>query len=52
MFVELLKDYFGQKTGARVDVDEAVAQTLVAQQIARAVEGDPLAQVSTAPSRR
>ncbi len=45
MFVQLKKDHFGQKAGARVDVDEPVAATLIAQGIAEAVTGDPLAPV-------
>jgi len=31
MFVELLKDHFGQKAGARVDVDQANADFVIAQ---------------------
>jgi HK97 family phage major capsid protein len=45
MFVQLTKDYFGQKAGARVDVDEPVAKTLLDQGVAQAVEGDPLGPV-------
>ncbi len=45
MFVQLTKDYFGQKAGARVDVDEPVAKTLIGASIAEAVQGDPLAPV-------
>jgi HK97 family phage major capsid protein len=45
MFIQLKKDYFGQKAGARIDVDEPVAQTLLAQAIAEAVQGDPLAPI-------
>src|SRR5260370_34817030 len=45
MFVQLTKDYFGQKAGARVDVDEPVARSLIEQGAAEAVHGDPLAPV-------
>jgi HK97 family phage major capsid protein len=45
MFVQLKKDHFGQKAGARIDVDEPVANALLAQGIAEAVTGDPLAPV-------
>ncbi|TMB85869.1 MAG: phage major capsid protein, partial [Chloroflexi bacterium] len=45
MFIQLKKDYFGQKAGARIDVDEPVAQTLLTQGIAEAVQGDPLAPI-------
>ncbi len=43
MFVQLTKDYFGQKAGARVDVDEPVGRGLIDQGIAEAMAGDPLA---------
>src|SRR5262249_54466007 len=39
MFVQLTKDYFGQKAGARVDVDEPVARSLLEQGAAEAVHG-------------
>jgi HK97 family phage major capsid protein len=45
MFIQLKKDYFGQKAGARIDVDEPIAQTLLTQGIAEAVQGDPLAPI-------
>ena len=45
MFIQLKKVYFGQKAGARIDVDEPVAQTLLGQGIAEAVQGDPLAPI-------
>src|SRR3989442_1254966 len=45
MFIQLKKDYFGQKAGARIDVDEPVAQTLLAQGIAEAVQGEPRATI-------
>src|SRR5262245_41972959 len=45
MFIQLRKDYFGQKAGARVDVDEPVARSLVAQGVAEALSDDPLAPV-------
>lgn len=47
MFVELKKDYFNQPAGARVDVEEAVAGTLIGQGIAQPIEGNPLAPVIT-----
>jgi HK97 family phage major capsid protein len=42
MFVELKKDYFHQPAGARVDVDESTAASLIAQGIAAKIDGDPL----------
>jgi HK97 family phage major capsid protein len=45
MFVQLTKDYLGQKAGARVDVDEPVARSLIEQGVAEAVHGDPLGPV-------
>src|SRR5947207_164769 len=45
MFVQLTKDYFGQKAGARVDVDEPVAKTLLDEGVAEPVQGDPLGPV-------
>jgi hypothetical protein len=42
IFVELLKDHFGQKAGARVDVDQANADFLIAQGTAKKVEGNPV----------
>src|SRR5437773_842489 len=45
MFIQLKRDYLGQKAGARLDVEETVAQSLVTQEIAEPVEGDPLAPV-------
>jgi hypothetical protein len=42
MFVELLKDHFGQKAGARVDVDQANADFLIAQGTAKKVDGNPV----------
>jgi HK97 family phage major capsid protein len=45
MFVQLTKDYFGQKAGARVDVDEPAARSLIEQGVAEAVHGDPLGPV-------
>src|SRR5262249_13468368 len=45
MFVELLKDFLGQKAGTRIDVSDADAQTLLANSVAKAVAGDPLADV-------
>jgi HK97 family phage major capsid protein len=45
MFVELKKDYLNQPAGARIDVDEPVAQALITQQVARACDADPLAPV-------
>ncbi|MCI0456128.1 MAG: phage major capsid protein [Gemmataceae bacterium] len=43
MFVQLTKDYFGQKAGARVDVDEPIGRSLIDQGIAESISGDPLA---------
>src|SRR5262245_47395132 len=43
MFIQLLRDYFGQKAGARIDVDEPVGRALIEQGAAEAVNGDPLA---------
>ena len=45
MFIQLKKDYFGQQAGARIDVEPPVAETLLAQGIAEAVQGDPLAPI-------
>jgi HK97 family phage major capsid protein len=45
MFIQLRKDHLGQKAGARIDVDQPVAQTLLQQGIAEPVAGDPLAPV-------
>jgi HK97 family phage major capsid protein len=45
MFVELLKDFLGQPAGARIDVSETDARALIEGGTARAVEGDPLAEV-------
>jgi HK97 family phage major capsid protein len=45
MFVQLTKDYFGQKAGARVDVDDPVGRTLIEQGVAEAIQGDPLGPV-------
>jgi HK97 family phage major capsid protein len=43
MFVQLKKNFQGQTPGARIDVAEADAQTLIESGIAEAVQGDPLA---------
>jgi hypothetical protein len=43
MFVQLVKDFQGQKTGTRIDVTEADAKTLLDAGIAAKVEGDQLA---------
>jgi HK97 family phage major capsid protein len=43
MFVQLKKDYFGNKAGARIDVDEPVANALIQQGIAEALQADPFA---------
>ncbi|HYV38347.1 MAG TPA: phage major capsid protein, partial [Gemmataceae bacterium] len=45
MFIQLKKDYFGQQAGARIDVEPPVAETLLSQGIAEAVQGDPLAPI-------
>jgi HK97 family phage major capsid protein len=42
MFVTLLKDYFGQKAGATLDIaDDAAAHGLIEAQIVKKQEGDP-----------
>ena len=43
MFVQLVKDFQGQKAGTRIDVTEADAKTLLDAGIAARVEGDQLA---------
>jgi hypothetical protein len=43
MFVQLVKDFQGQKAGTRIDVTEADAKTLLDAGIAAKVEGDQLA---------
>jgi hypothetical protein len=40
MFVQLLKEFMGRKVGERIDVSEADANALVAQQIAHPVSED------------
>jgi HK97 family phage major capsid protein len=45
MFVQLLKDHLGQKAGARVDVDEPVAKTLMEQGIAKELAANPLEEL-------
>src|SRR5947209_14590201 len=45
MFVQLKKNHFGQKAGARIDVEETVAGSLITQGIAEAMTDDPLAPV-------
>jgi hypothetical protein len=40
MFVQLLKEFMGRKIGERIDVSEADANALVAQQIAHPVSED------------
>src|SRR4051794_14521384 len=45
MFIQLKKDQFGQKAGQRTDVDEPVAQALITQGIAEAIQGDPLGPI-------
>jgi HK97 family phage major capsid protein len=42
MFVELLKDYLGQKAGQRIDVDEPVARALLGQGLAKPIRDNPL----------
>ena len=41
MFVVLKKDYFGQKAGTTLDIDEPHTKSLLDQGIVEAVEGDP-----------
>ena len=43
MFIKLVKDYFGQKAGCQVAVDEVVGKALVEQKVGEAVANDPLA---------
>lgn len=45
MFVELLKDFMGQKSGARIDVADADAETLLKTGTAKSVSGDPLGDI-------
>src|SRR5262245_26768933 len=45
MFVELLLDHLGQKAGTRIDVSDADAKFLIDGGKAKAVAGDPLADV-------
>jgi HK97 family phage major capsid protein len=40
MFVQLKKDYLGQKAGARIDVDQPVAEALLKGEIAEPVRDD------------
>ncbi len=47
MFVELKQEYFNQPTGARIDVDPKVADTLVEKGIAAKIEEDLLSPVIT-----
>jgi len=42
MFVQLIKDFLGHPIGARIDVDEAMAKSLVTQGVAELITGDPL----------
>jgi hypothetical protein len=41
MFVVLKKDYFGQKAGKTLDIDEPHTKSLLDQGIVEAVKGDP-----------
>jgi hypothetical protein len=41
MFVTLKKDYFGQKAGTTLDIDEPHTKSLLEQGIVEAVKGDP-----------
>lgn len=45
MFVQLKKDYLGQKSGARVDVDDVVGKALIDQGVAEAMQGNPLQEL-------
>ncbi len=45
LWIELLKDYLGKKTGEKLHVSEADAQMLIAGGIAKAVQDDPLGPV-------
>jgi HK97 family phage major capsid protein len=45
MFVELQKDFLGQKAGARIDLEEGEAKTLIDSKIAKTIEGDPLGPI-------
>src|SRR4051794_3187515 len=47
MFVQLKKDYFGQKAGCRIDVDEPVARTLFDEGVADTLAADPLTPLLT-----
>lgn len=47
MFIELLKDFLGHRPGERIDVGEDDAHRLIEAGVARAVEGDPLAEAVT-----
>src|SRR5687767_160501 len=44
MWIELVKDFLGQKAGQRIDVADADARALVAAGTARDVQGDPLVE--------
>jgi hypothetical protein len=41
MFAVLKKDYFGQKAGTTLDIDEPHTKSLLEQGIVEAVKGDP-----------
>ena len=45
MFVQLKKDFMGQKAGFRMDTDEGVAKSLIEQGVAEACATDPLAPI-------
>ena len=41
MFVILKKDYFGQKAGTTLDIEEPHVKSLLDQGVVEAVKGDP-----------
>lgn len=45
MFVQLKKDFMGQKAGFRMDTDDGVAKGLIDQGVAEACQNDPLAPI-------
>src|SRR5579871_6287558 len=47
MFVELLKDFLGQKAGQRIHVGEAEGRQLIANGVAKAVSDDAITPLVT-----
>lgn len=45
MFIELLKDYYGQKAGSIIHVAEAIGKALIAENVGKQINNDPIADM-------